>query len=246
MSDTPRTDAKLDIYRQWFDAVQDLSPEYLEPLDYQLAKQLYEELGMRVPKSILLQVDKAMKAGKLTDTPRTDCCCAEHHANYGRCLQCPIHGTPPPDGTQAQVEALQRELATANVQIEALLRAPIPVELKNAWNENKCGDLECESYRIKAAVMVLTGGVTHREHADNVLCFPACACGDSFTADSVCINCVTSERSSFEAQIEALRRETIDKCAEISSEHECLSYHELCNCRGAITDAILAMKETGE
>jgi len=49
-----------------------------------------------------------------------------------------------------------------------------------------------------------------------------------------------------EAQIEALRRETIDKCAEISSEHECLSYHELCNCRGAITDAILAMKETGE
>jgi len=142
MSDTPRTDAKLDIYRQWFDAVQDLSPEYLEPLDYQLAKQLYKELGRRVPKSILLQVDKAMKAGKFSDTPRTDCCCAEHHANYGRCLQCPIHGTPPPDGTQAQVEAQ-----------------------------------------------------------------PVCACGDSFTADSVCINCVTSERSSFEAQVEALQRE---------------------------------------
>ena len=34
---------------------------------------------------------------------------------------------------------------------------------------------------------------------------PVCACGDSFTADSVCINCVTSERSSFEAQIEALK-----------------------------------------
>ena len=83
----------------------------------------------------------------MTDTPRTDCCCAEHHANYGRCLQCPIHGTPPPDGTQAQIEAQ-----------------------------------------------------------------PVCACGDSFTADSVCINCVTSERSSFEAQIEALQRELDQSC----------------------------------
>ena len=25
------------------------------------------------------------------------CCCAIHHPNYGRCLQCPIHGSPPPD-----------------------------------------------------------------------------------------------------------------------------------------------------
>ena len=26
-----------------------------------------------------------------------ECCCAIHHPNYGRCLQCPIHGSPPPD-----------------------------------------------------------------------------------------------------------------------------------------------------
>jgi hypothetical protein len=25
-----------------------------------------------------------------------ECCCAIHHPNYGRCLQCPIHGTLPP------------------------------------------------------------------------------------------------------------------------------------------------------
>lgn len=46
----------LDLCRQWFDAVQDLSPAYLEQRDYLLAKKLYEALDMRVPHSILERV----------------------------------------------------------------------------------------------------------------------------------------------------------------------------------------------
>jgi hypothetical protein len=42
----------LDTFRQWFDAVQDLNPAYLSPADYQLARVVYEQLGMRVPHSV--------------------------------------------------------------------------------------------------------------------------------------------------------------------------------------------------
>jgi hypothetical protein len=46
------TQEELDLTRQWFNAVQDLNPKYLEPADYVLAKRIYEALGMRVPSSI--------------------------------------------------------------------------------------------------------------------------------------------------------------------------------------------------
>ena len=40
------------LFREWFDVVQDMNPEYLEKKDYVLARQLYEQCGMRVPLSI--------------------------------------------------------------------------------------------------------------------------------------------------------------------------------------------------
>lgn len=47
---------EADLCRQWFDAVQDLNPEYLDHNDYVLAKKLYEILKMRTPYSILKYV----------------------------------------------------------------------------------------------------------------------------------------------------------------------------------------------
>ena len=41
--------------------------------------------------------------------------------------------------------------------------------LLQAWRENKCGDAECEAYRLKATKLVLAGGTTHKEHADRLL-----------------------------------------------------------------------------
>lgn len=43
---------ELELCRQWFDAVQDVNPEYLQPSDFVLAKKIHELLGMRVPHSI--------------------------------------------------------------------------------------------------------------------------------------------------------------------------------------------------
>jgi hypothetical protein len=43
---------ELELFREWFDVVQDVSPKYLEQKDYELAKKLYERLGHRVPNSI--------------------------------------------------------------------------------------------------------------------------------------------------------------------------------------------------
>jgi hypothetical protein len=43
----------LNLFRQWFDAVQDLNPLYLKVDDYRQARLIYEKLGMRVPHSIL-------------------------------------------------------------------------------------------------------------------------------------------------------------------------------------------------
>lgn len=39
--------ADLDLARQWFDAVEDLHPAYLEQSDHALALRLYESLGLR-------------------------------------------------------------------------------------------------------------------------------------------------------------------------------------------------------
>lgn len=42
----------LELIRQWFDAVQDLNEGYLDTEDFELAKNIYERLGIRVPASI--------------------------------------------------------------------------------------------------------------------------------------------------------------------------------------------------
>ena len=47
------TAEELELVRQWFNAVQDLNPHYLEPPDYGLARKIYQRLGIRVPSSIL-------------------------------------------------------------------------------------------------------------------------------------------------------------------------------------------------
>ena len=44
---------ELDLTRQWFDAVQDIHPGYLQHDDFALAKKIYDQLGMRVPDSIM-------------------------------------------------------------------------------------------------------------------------------------------------------------------------------------------------
>ena len=39
--------------REWFDAVQDIAPQFLNRKDYLLAKKIYEELNFRVPNTIV-------------------------------------------------------------------------------------------------------------------------------------------------------------------------------------------------
>lgn len=46
------TSEEVALFREWFDAVQDLNAGYLEKKDYILAERLYRQLGMRVPNSI--------------------------------------------------------------------------------------------------------------------------------------------------------------------------------------------------
>lgn len=43
---------EVDLLRQWYDAVVDLNPKYLEQKDHALAKRLYEVVGIRVPNSL--------------------------------------------------------------------------------------------------------------------------------------------------------------------------------------------------
>lgn len=42
----------LNLLRQWFNALEDVSPEYLERSDYELAKRIYAALGIAIPASI--------------------------------------------------------------------------------------------------------------------------------------------------------------------------------------------------
>jgi hypothetical protein len=42
----------LELMRQWFNAVQDLNPDYLKKADYNLANEIYQALGYRTPDSI--------------------------------------------------------------------------------------------------------------------------------------------------------------------------------------------------
>jgi hypothetical protein len=46
------TPQDIDVLRQWFDALQDTNPQYLDQRDYDLASRLYEACGMRVPNSL--------------------------------------------------------------------------------------------------------------------------------------------------------------------------------------------------
>lgn len=50
------TKEQVELFREWFDAVQDLNPDYLKKGDYALGKKLYERLGLRVPNSISTNV----------------------------------------------------------------------------------------------------------------------------------------------------------------------------------------------
>lgn len=43
---------ELDLCRQWFDAVLDLSPQYLEAPDFQLAAKIHAALGLRLAHSV--------------------------------------------------------------------------------------------------------------------------------------------------------------------------------------------------
>lgn len=42
----------IGLIRQWFEVVQDVSPEYLNKHDYELAKKVYEAIGLIVPNSV--------------------------------------------------------------------------------------------------------------------------------------------------------------------------------------------------
>lgn len=51
----------LELVRQWFDAVQDVNPEYLEAEDFALAKKVYGRLNLRVPRSVIEGLTKNKK-----------------------------------------------------------------------------------------------------------------------------------------------------------------------------------------
>ncbi len=52
---------EINLTRQWFDAVKDLSSSYLTVKDYRLAKKIYKKLNMRVPFSIQEQIPQPPK-----------------------------------------------------------------------------------------------------------------------------------------------------------------------------------------
>lgn len=52
---------ELNLIRQWFDSVQDVNPNFLEIKDYNLASKIYINLGIRVPKSIMQQLNKSQE-----------------------------------------------------------------------------------------------------------------------------------------------------------------------------------------
>lgn len=53
MSELSKDD--LDLIRQWFNAVEDINPDYLNSDDYKLAKRIYNMLGVKVPRSVETQ-----------------------------------------------------------------------------------------------------------------------------------------------------------------------------------------------
>ncbi len=51
--------ADLNLLRQWFNAVLDLNPAYLQPADYALAARIHEAMGLRVPASVQAEAPPA-------------------------------------------------------------------------------------------------------------------------------------------------------------------------------------------
>ena len=63
------------------------------------------------------------------------CCCAEHHQNYGRCLQCPIHGITPP---AAPVSGLvERLFAAGSTGADLSPGDPLCLEAAQALRESE-------------------------------------------------------------------------------------------------------------
>lgn len=60
----------FDLFRQWFESVQDVSTAYLEPKDYELAERLYGHLGLRVPNSV--KAGKAAPASDASQPPKVE------------------------------------------------------------------------------------------------------------------------------------------------------------------------------
>jgi hypothetical protein len=46
------TDFELNLFREWFNAMQDIAPQTLEQADYILAEKVHMTLGREVPQSI--------------------------------------------------------------------------------------------------------------------------------------------------------------------------------------------------
>jgi hypothetical protein len=59
------TNAETHLLRQWFNAVQDLNPSYLESDDYCLVDKIIKSLGLRVPNSISEIIKKTRYTPKL-------------------------------------------------------------------------------------------------------------------------------------------------------------------------------------
>ena len=53
------TDAEVDLVRQWFNALEDTTPEFLEAADYDLGRRIALRLGTRIPSPPLTKVQHA-------------------------------------------------------------------------------------------------------------------------------------------------------------------------------------------
>lgn len=53
----------LDMVRQWFNAVQDAAPRYLEQRDYELAARVHQALGLPIPLSVARHLEGAETHG---------------------------------------------------------------------------------------------------------------------------------------------------------------------------------------
>jgi hypothetical protein len=52
----------LDMIRQWFNAVQDVAPGYLEQRDFELAARIHRSLHLPVPRSIFRHLESNANA----------------------------------------------------------------------------------------------------------------------------------------------------------------------------------------